>query len=102
MSISEQTSEHAAVDAADDLRADIAGTRAELADTLDRLMAKTDVKARARRRLTGAKARAQGQLTALTRQARAHRVQLAIGGAAAVLSAAVVVVTRRRWPMRRR
>lgn len=62
MSTSGETPDHIAVDDADDLRADIANTRAELADTLDHLMAKLDVKGRARHQLHDVKGRARHQL----------------------------------------
>lgn len=71
--------------ATDVLRADIAKTRAELADTLDRLMAKADVKSRARRRMRD-----------VVDQARSHRTQLAIGGATTLLAAVIVIMVRRR------
>jgi ElaB/YqjD/DUF883 family membrane-anchored ribosome-binding protein len=51
MSTSGETPAFVPVDRADELRADIVSTRAELADTLDHLMAKLDVKSRARHQL---------------------------------------------------
>jgi hypothetical protein len=51
MSISGETPRVVPVDDADELRADIVATRAELGDTMDRLVAKLDVKGRATHRV---------------------------------------------------
>jgi uncharacterized coiled-coil DUF342 family protein len=83
MSVSGETPDHVHVDQADELRADIANTRAELADTLDRLAAKADVKSRVRR-----------QVHELVDRAKPYRKQLATAGAGLLLLVTLVAVRR--------
>lgn len=83
MSVSGETPDHVDVDEADELRAEIVATRAELADTIDQLVAKADVKTRARRQLTDTK-----------RYLRAHATELAYAGAGLVAVVVLVMVRR--------
>lgn len=107
MSISGETPAAVPVDKADELRADIVNTRAELADTLDRLAARLDVKSRARHQLAGAKSSARirlqnapqpvqqaaAALARLAQQARPYRKQLAAAATGMLL---IALVARRR------
>lgn len=107
MSTSGETPDHVPVDQADDLRADIINTRAELANTIDHLMAKTDVKTRARHQMIEVKStlrqrvdqlpapaqRAVDRLTPLAKRARPYGKQIA----AAVVAVVVASVVLRRY-----
>jgi Protein of unknown function (DUF3618) len=88
-----------------ELEADIARTREDLADTVDQLTAKLDVKARVRNRATDARDAA----TAQVRSARQHLVDadgkprptaLGVGGGVLAAIAAVVLVKLWRRPAR--
>lgn len=78
-------------DGADEIRADIERTRAQLADTVDALSAKVNVKARAGEKVSEAK----GKVQAVSAQVRPYRTQIAAGAAAAAL-VLVVLGWRRR------
>ncbi len=89
-----------------ELETDIARTRAELADTVDQLAAKLDVKTRIRNRVTEAK----GAATARLHTVRTHLVgadgkprpvALSVGGAVAATVAAVVLARLWMRPSRR-
>lgn len=91
--------------AIDEVRADIAATRAELQDTVDALSAKLDVKAQANKKVEAAKdkvADAAGQAKDKAPEPVQHAVeaaspygkQIAIG--AAVLAVVAIIVRRRR------
>jgi hypothetical protein len=103
--------------AAQELRSEIAATRADLGDTVEALAAKTDVKARARhavgdaadqakQKVAAASDRAARAAGALTETAATAKDQLpprmrrplpwAVLGAAALLAGMVVVLVRRR------
>jgi hypothetical protein len=79
------------------LEADIAQRREELADTIDQLTARLDVKSRVHARASQTKADAAAKLNAL--QARAgldKRVVVAAAGALIGLVSAAIVLRRRR------
>lgn len=65
-----------ATDSTEEIRAEIAETRAQLGDTVEALAAKTDVKARAKEAAEGAKARLGGTVSTGARvvHARAHQL----------------------------
>jgi hypothetical protein len=94
-----------------ELEADIARTREDLADTVDQLTAKLDVKTRVRNRAAEAKDAA----TVQVRSARRHLIDLdgkprptALGAGGGVLAAIVAVILVKLWqrpprrPSRRR
>lgn len=77
-----------------DLRADIERTRAELGDTVQALVAKTDVKALARRSLRGTFRKA--RTASVPTRRRPVPPAVAVGAALAALGAGQRVRTRRR------
>lgn len=84
----------------EEIEADIARTREELAETVDELTARLDVKARVRGRILETRSQAADRVRALRAQAtddegRPTPVTLASGGA--VLAAVVVVVGLALW-----
>jgi hypothetical protein len=108
MSTSGETPAHVPVDRADDLRADIINTRAELASTIDHLMAKADVKTRARHQMIEVKStvregvsrlpgparqavdRAAEVLTPLAKRARPYGKQITVAVVAVVFATVVL------------
>jgi uncharacterized protein with LGFP repeats len=91
------------------LEADISRTREDLAQTVDQLAAKLDVKSRVRARMSGAKAEATRQLRTLRdratdAQGKPSTMTLGIGGGVVGAAAAVLAVAlwRRSRPSRRR
>ncbi len=84
-----------------DLEADIERTRADLADTVDKLAAKLDVKTRVRNSVADAKDNATTQLRRLQDRAtddegRPTPATLGIGGAIAALVAVLIIIVWRR------
>lgn len=77
---------------ADELRDDIAKTRSELADSVDALSAKLDMKAQARRKLDVARARA-GDTLSRSKQRIVTPVQTAAGKAGPAMHQAIGKVT---------
>ena len=121
MTTSSETPDAVPVQETDEVRADISGTRAELADTIDHLKAKLDVKNRARGQVAGmtsaardrvdqakqrmdqarrdapepvqqALERTEAALGPVAKRARPYRTQIAL----AVVSALLVTVLVRR------
>ncbi|MBU8855815.1 MULTISPECIES: DUF3618 domain-containing protein [unclassified Micromonospora] len=80
------------------LRAEIAQTRAALGDTVEALAARTDVKARAKAGVEDAAAQAREKVTTAAGriEGAAGAVPLAVVGAAAVLAVLVALLVRRR------
>jgi hypothetical protein len=78
---------------ADEIRADIEHTRAELADTVDALTGKLDVKGRASDKIADAKTKAGTAARTATEQVRPYGKQILLG----TLAAAVVLVVVRKW-----
>ena len=87
------TEPDATEDRAAEIRADIEQTRAELADTVDALTGKLDVKARASDKIADVKTRAGTAANAATEQVRPYGKQILLG----TLAAAVVLVVVRKW-----
>jgi hypothetical protein len=83
MTAPDPSADHQEPETADELRADIAATRAELADTVRQLSAKLDVKSRAKQELQKVRS--------------SKAVPLAAAAAAAAL-AVVLILRRRRKP----
>jgi hypothetical protein len=91
------------------LEADIARTREDLAETVDQLAAKLDVKSRVRARMSGAKEDATRQLRALRdratdAQGKPSTTTIGVGGGVIGVAAAVLAIAlwRRSRPSRRR
>ncbi len=87
MSTSGETPDTVPVERVDEVRADIAETRAELGDTLDHLVAKLDVKSRARHQLDEVTSAARDKV-GQARQAAPEPVQHALDRAAVALGPA--------------
>jgi hypothetical protein len=90
-----------------ELEADIARTREELADTVDQLTAKLDVKTRIRNRAAEAKDAATMKVQEARQQlvdvdGKAKPATLGVGGGVIAAIAAVVLVRLWRRPSRRR
>jgi hypothetical protein len=86
-----------------ELQADIERTRDDLAETVDRLAAKLDVKSRLRSRVSTARADSTRQLRALRNRAAELPAQAsprAIGIGAGTLAAALGIVVVVRWRRR--
>lgn len=94
-------------DTIDEVRADIAATRAQLADTVDALTSKLDVKEQGRQKIAAAKdsvqhaasdtaAHVSDAATKTVQTAEPYKVPIAAGAAAVVAVLAVVLIRRRR------
>jgi len=81
-------------DRAAEIRADIEQTRAELAETVDALTGKLDVKARASEKIAEVRTRAGTAAHTATEQVRPYGKQIHLGTLAAAV--AFVVVRKRR------
>ena len=103
----ENATEAAATPEMAELEADIARTREELADTVDQLTAKLEVKTRIRNRAAEAKDAATMQVRAARQQlvdvaGKAKPTTLGVGGGVIAAIAAVVLVRLWQRPSRRR
>ncbi len=85
-----------------ELRADIAATRAELADTVEQLSAKLDVQARARDEVQQLRVRAQAKARELNTKLEPYRARIAAGMGAFLLLMLVRRSRRRRRARRAR
>ena len=91
MSASGETPQEVPVDTADRVRAEIVTTRSDLGDTVERLAARLDVRAHARRRLDEASG-----------LARRYRAQIAVAVLTALVAAVAMQLRRRRQGRRPR
>jgi hypothetical protein len=91
MSASGETPHEVPVDPADRVRAEIVTTRSDLGDTVERLAARLDVRAHAKRRLDEASG-----------LARRYRAQIAVAVLAALVAAVAMQLRRRRQGRRPR
>jgi hypothetical protein len=96
-----------ATDSPEQIRAEIERTRQQLGDTVERLVAKTDVKRRARAEVSALTGRAKSTLATSGRSAasiaRENRVPLSVAAGAVLVAVSLLVWQRQRqgkgtWP----